>query len=224
MITKSPICMFFLTLIIMGFFLLGISLTFKSNGQASSKEQGPIIQDATEYATDQRIPLDEAVRRLEFQAPIGDFIAEIEENEPDTFAGAWIQHEPYFGIIVQFTNNGEEIVKPYLLKDLYADLKDFVEVRTAKITLQELETTQLRISHAARNLGIPFESGINVYKNQVEFYSTNPNSFQSLLEAANVEIPDYVNMIAVNGLSNLEGRNVKSCVKFRAGFQPLQVQ
>ncbi len=201
---KNHIKLFCLLTTLIGLLAMGVNLVYTSHVQASSMDEDPLVQDAKVYASDQGITLDEAVYRLEIQDTIGEFIAEITANEPDTFAGAWIQHKPNYSIIVQFTHDGEKVIEPYFSNELYADLKDLVEVRSAKITLQELEATQLSIVLAARDLGIPFEADINVFENQVKFYVTDPLGFQMALEAADMAIPDYVILIIVSGFSEPE--------------------
>ena len=73
-----------------------------------------LLQDACHYAADMGVDLPEAVRRLQAQATIGELGAELEANEQPTFGGLWIQHKPEYKVVVAFTRDGEETVRPYI--------------------------------------------------------------------------------------------------------------
>lgn len=130
-------------------------------------EGNALALDAQGYAEEHGLDLEEAIARLRLQAPAGELGAELAANEADTFAGAWIQHTPEFRIIVQFTESGEDTIRPYIES---GPLSDLVEVRAASVTLAELEVTQETAWLMVRDLGVPVESGINVFKNYVELY------------------------------------------------------
>ena len=66
-------------------------------------DEDAVAQDAVMYAADQGVDLDEAIRRLQLQDPIGELDAELTENERDTFGGLLIQHAPEFRVVVRFT-------------------------------------------------------------------------------------------------------------------------
>lgn len=168
---------------------------------ACSSPDDPLVVDARSYATDQGISLDEAIDRLELQGYVGELEVQLTANEKDTFAGLWIQHEPEFRVIVQFTHGGEERLSPYLKNSPIADI---VEVRTASVSLVALENAQAAALRAVRDLGLPVESGINVFENRVELYVTDRARFEELLERENLQLPASVEVIEVDELSTAE--------------------
>jgi len=175
----------------------------------SAEEATPVIltaeealrRDSQEYASHFGVDLDEAVHRLKLQRPAGDLGAELAAKERDTFAGLWIQHTPEFRIIVQFSHDGEETIRAYIEN---GPLADIVEVRTANVSLAELEAAQAAAGLAIRELGIPVNSGINVFENRVELYVTERARFDAALREANIQLPDYVKVITVGELSTPE--------------------
>ncbi len=74
-----------------------------------------------------------------------------------TIAGLWVEHNPKFKIVVQFTRNGEETIKPYMKQ--HAKLADIVEVRTANVSLANLQRDQADASSSARALNITPDPG-----------------------------------------------------------------
>jgi uncharacterized iron-regulated membrane protein len=57
-------------------------------------------RDAEAYADAQGVSLDEAIRRLRQQDPIGELNAVLRERESDVFGSLWIQHQPEHKVIV----------------------------------------------------------------------------------------------------------------------------
>jgi len=172
-----------------------------------------LVEDAKIYASDVGIDLDEAVRRLQLQDSAGKLNDELTAKEQDTFAGLWIQHKPEFRIIVQFTRDGEKTVQPYIEK---GPLADIIEVRSAKVTLAELETIQTTGLPIISKLGIPVDSGINVFENRVEIYVVERERLDDALRKANIQLPDSVTVIKVDQLSSetaniYAGLSLSSC-------------
>lgn len=119
-------------------------------------------------------------------------------NEQNTFAGLWVQHIPQFQVIVQFTQDSEETIQPYI-ENTY--LTDVIEVRTVNMTLTELETTQNAAWSIVRDLGVPMDYDINIAENRVELYVTDPAQLNNVLRKANIHLPSNVQIIKVDGLS-----------------------
>lgn len=166
---------------------------------ASVYEGDALLLDAQGYADEHGIDLSEAVHRLQLQEPAGELNAELVANESTTFAGAWIQHAPEFRIIVQFTENGEATIQPYIEN---GPLADIVEIRTADVPLIELEAIQDATWLAIRGLNIPVASGINVFENRVEFYVVERQRLDDALQRLNINPSDKVEIITVNELGS----------------------
>ena len=62
----------------------------------------------------------------------GHLNAALQEEEPETYAGLWIEPEPELRVIALFTRDGEKTLQPYIAGSV---LEGRVEVRQAKVTL-----------------------------------------------------------------------------------------
>jgi len=161
-------------------------------------DDSALIQDAKTYASEMGVDLETALYRLKLQKAVGDLDAELSAKEVDTFAGLWIQHVPQFRVIVQFTQNGQETIRPYIENGV---LEDIIDVRTANVSLSELEAAQATADRNIQNLKIPVESGINVFENRVELYVVERFRFDSALQESRTEFPEFVRVITVSELS-----------------------
>jgi len=156
-----------------------------------------LVKDAQEYSSAMKVELDEAIRRLKLQSTIGELDAELAEKEQDAFAGLWIQHQPEYRVIVQFTRNGEVTIRPYIEN---GPLAGIVEIRTASVTLSELEAARTQASQVAQELGVRAHSGINVLENRTELYVLNPAQLDDALRKANLRLPANVEVVKVDEL------------------------
>ena len=82
--------------------------------KATAPLDDALAQGAQAYATEYGLDLEEAVRRLALQEPIGALNAELAEKEQATFAGLWVEHEPEYRLFVRFTQRGERTLQPYI--------------------------------------------------------------------------------------------------------------
>jgi hypothetical protein len=160
-----------------------------------------IYKDVIEYASDQKIDLETASHQLALQGSVGNLGAELSRKESDSYAGLWIQHSPQFRIIVQFTQEGEKTIRPYIENETFAD---FVEIREVKYTLKELEAAQAETQLIIRNLDIPTNSGINVFENRVELYVVDRSRFDVAMQDVKLQLPPQVKVITVNTLATQE--------------------
>ncbi len=168
-----------------------------SGGKPALNDKDPLLYDAQGYASNNNVSTEEALHRFQLQDIAGKLDAELSKNETITFAGLWIEHKPKFKIVVQFTRDGEETIKPYLKQ--HAELANIVEVRTANVSLANLQRDQANASSSARALDIPVESDINLYNNSVELYMTNADRsrFDEALKRGEIRLPDSVRVITV---------------------------
>ena len=153
-----------------------------------------LLQDARQYAADAGVDLDEAVRRLQAQRTIGELGAELEENEQSTFGGLWIQHTPEYKVIVAFSRDGEETVRPYVTG---TSLADMIEVREVEATLVELQEAQREAMAIIGELGIRAASGIDITNNVVELYLSEVEKAEldAALKKSGLELPDRVEIV-----------------------------
>ncbi len=159
-----------------------------------------LVEDAQWYTNEYGVSLEEAVRRLKLGLDsISELDQELMAQEPDTFAGLWIQHEPEFVVFVRFTQDGEQTIRPYVEGE---PLESLVEVLPASATLEELESAQVRARYFVDGLGIPAESGIELENNRAYINVTDKERLVSALQAASVSLPDEV---VVNQIDELLG-------------------
>ncbi|HJH27157.1 MAG TPA: hypothetical protein C5S37_10425 [Methanophagales archaeon] len=187
--------------------LLGALAVVNAQGQDDGANPAKeLLFDAQVYASNMNVSVEEAILRFQLQDIAGDLDAELTTNETETFAGLWIEHTPEFRVVVQFTRDGEETIRPYMKQ--YAKLANLVEVRTAKVPLVDLQKAQANASYSARALDIPVESDINVFNNSVELYvaKANKSQFDNALQKGNIRLPDKVKVrvITVDTLMNHE--------------------
>ena len=162
----------------------------------------PINYDAQIYAELNGVTVDEALRRFELQNTAGYLGAALTENEADTFAGLWLEHQPVFKVIVAFTRDGETTIQKYLTEDL----SDIIEVRTADKTVIELEKIQMDFINSLRSLNIAADSYCKVPESKVIFLIRNSdkNLFDSYVHNGNITIPEKVYIEFVDELMQLE--------------------
>lgn len=160
--------------------------------------------DAEIYASDYRVSIEEASRRLDLQKnEIGDLRVGLSDNESDDFAGLWIEHEPEFRVVVRFTQGGFKRVAPYIKG---TPLENIVDVKSAKFALEDLVLAQYRSSRKLDALKIRHDSTIDVAKNRVELYVTKPAKLETTLSSNGVSLPNSAAVIDVPGLSKPSAR------------------
>jgi len=148
-----------------------------------------LLRDAEAYAEDQGISLDEAIRQLRLQDPVGELNAVLQEREGDVFGGLWIQHEPEYRVIVLVTGDEERIRRRYVAG---GPLEGEVEVQQAEATLEELEAAQAATMRTLGEVGSRANSGIKVQENCVSVFVANPEALQEKLDAAGAALPEPV--------------------------------
>jgi hypothetical protein len=149
----------------------------------------PLRQDAAALAASLGITTDEALRRLELQPKIGELDDALTREQPERFAGLWIQHQPAYRVVVAFTRDGEATLAPYLVG---SPLAAVIEVRSAQATLAELRAAQAQAQRLVDALDLPFGSGINLPANQVELHVTDRPRFEQRLAASGLSLPAHV--------------------------------
>lgn len=177
---------------------LVLSSTVPMFAKASTRSADPQLRDAVEYAADQGITLDEAIRRLRLQELTGELATKLMANEEHRFAGLWIQHTPTFRIIVQLTSGTIETIQPYLANSI---LTSEIEVRNVRVPLATLRMDQEFAIRTLQKLDLPVNSGINVAQNRVELYVTDRQKLDHALATAAIHLPATISVISVKALA-----------------------
>lgn len=145
--------------------------------------------DAVMYAEQVGVSFEEALDRLERQGDFGPLNGALEANERETFAGAYLQHEPEFKFVVLFTRNGEETIRKYVAEG--SELDEFVEVREVRFSLDEL--TEIR-KEADKVIGqldnFSPSSWISVQANEVHYDVQNAEQAVQFLVDAGLALPE----------------------------------
>src|SRR4030043_249268 len=84
----------------------------------NQSEEDALFYEARIYAAYHGFTVDEAIRRFELQDEAGALDADLSSKEANTFAGLWIEHTPKFRILVQFTRDAKEKIRPYLTENM----------------------------------------------------------------------------------------------------------
>ena len=154
-----------------------------------------LVKDARSYAEDYGVSLDEAIGRLAGQEAIGALDQELQSGESATFGGLWIQNEPDYRIVVAFTRDGEETIRPYLEG---TSVSGIVEVRQVKKSLVELVRARDEAKEIVNELGFRPGSGLDIHNNMVQLYLTAAKieELEIELRKAGLTLPDNVELVA----------------------------
>lgn len=178
-----------------------------SGGQATQPAPEPtpevssaLLTDARSYAEDFGVELDEAIAILMGQDTIGELDHQLQSNESETFGGLWIQNEPDYRVIVAFTRDGEETIRPYLDGTM---LVDIVEVRQVEATLAELRRARSEAVAMVKELGFNAASSIDIRNNVAQIYLSlkEKEELEKALREAGLVLPDKVELVAEAPLS-----------------------
>ena len=149
--------------------------------------------DAAYIAEDLDISVEEAVRRTTNQDNIGYLNAALTENETETFGGLWLEHEPTYQVVIAFTENGDETLRPYLATYPIAAPISVIEVES---TYAELQALQTAVSNQLSTLQYPHASSVSVQDNLVEVLISDQALFEETLQNAGVTLPENVRVIS----------------------------
>ncbi|MBN2393504.1 MAG: hypothetical protein JXR84_22415 [Anaerolineae bacterium] len=164
-------------------------LVFLSAGETLRK-------DAETYAKRYGITVEEAIACMHAMDGISALNVALHTNEADTFGGLWVEHEPNFRVVILFTRNGEQTIRPYLTGKDFAHL---VEVRQVRFTLAELETIYAQATHELAKLDFGVSTLLSVQDNRVQVPVSDPVWFESELRRVGARLPEGVELTVVKG-------------------------
>jgi len=192
-------------------FLLGALLAGCAPGMGKSAEPTPTPEIVSslrplveEMASVWGVSVEEAYERLRAEDPIGTLQAELAEREAETFAGLWIENEPYYRVIVAFTQDGEKTLEPYLKNRTIPGL----EVRTARTSLAKLEMIQAQTRRELDKLDFEVDVFLSVQDNCVEVHVSDRAWFESELRRVGAQLPDGVELVVVEGNSTARDKDL----------------
>lgn len=193
------------------FILLVGSLQFIRRPQNTnaliSTPSGESNPDAEIYAERTGLSLEEVNRQFRVSETAGILQGDLIANEPDTFAGLWIEHSPKLKVVVQFTGNARKIIQPYLKKEyMTQELIDVLDVRKAKVSLAELERVTAELNSALTNMRIQFELRLDELENNIKLDIGQEDKpiFDQAVWSGSLQIPDYVIIKTIPQVGKIE--------------------
>jgi hypothetical protein len=136
-------------------------------GQDDTAPSPALLKDAEWYAERYKVSFDEAVRRLQLQPKVGDLDAALAGDQASSFGGLWLEHDPVFRVVVNFTHGA---VAPPSLSAWRDSWGVPIEVRSVRWSLAELKNHQLTAMKLAQDAEVQVGSDINVHENRVEVH------------------------------------------------------
>ena len=179
----------------------GISTVFGADNDNLPEQKGLQQIAAEQYSKRFEISVEEALNRLELMDSFPELENELTINEPKTFGGLWIQHEPEFKIVVAFTSNGEEKINKYIPEGL----PSYFEIRTVDATQAALEREQNTLISNLHNLGIPSCSLIDIKNNRIriDIGKADKSKFENVIQDEKLALPPKAHVNFVEGLPEL---------------------
>ena len=176
-------------------------LSFPVLAQTTSAAQA-LLEDATTYAQQTGVSVDEAVRRIAIERAAGELDAALTADESAAFAGLWIQDKPSYRVIVRFTDGASE--GRLQARIAGGPLEGLVDVRPARFSLAQLEAKQKETRKNTERARVQQNSDINVFENKVEVLTLDPDKLKANLASVNAKIPDGVELRRVARLAVAE--------------------
>ena len=132
---------------------------------------------------------------VENEDPISALQLSLRDDEADSFAGLWLQHEPEYRVVVAFTGNGEETIQKYVPAG--SQLDRLIEVRPARYTYSQLKSDHQKLLAILDRIRHPVSVGILVQDNLIELSVTDRAAFEAALAAADATLPESVVVVDV---------------------------
>lgn len=130
-----------------------------------AQPQSNIVIDS--YSQMYRVGVNEAARRLELTREAGLLGQQLERELPETFAGLYVEHQPEFRIVVQFTQDAQARLAAYTRDPTFV-------ARTAPRSLEMLLAVQAELGEQLMSAGVEFESGLDVKKSEINVFVLDP--------------------------------------------------
>ena len=146
---------------------------------------------AAEYAVVEDISLTEALRRIQTHAELEDLDATLKAHEPETYAGSYVRIDHAYRIVFLFTENGEEILAPYVR---HVTSPFMINVEDAQFNYQELVDAERALAGILDQAGVDADYAINVEANRVELHVPDTAAFDATLQALSLTLPVQVHV------------------------------
>ncbi|WP_421570017.1 hypothetical protein [Stenotrophomonas sp. PD6] len=158
------------------------------------------------YAEYQRISTSEASKRMQMERDAGKLNGRLQREQPDTFAGLYIRHDPEFRVVVRFTENAVKQLAAYTVDPVYV-------AETAPRSLELLRAAQDEIGVQLTKAKIEYASEVDVKTSSLIVYVRDLNVAGEVLSKSLAavdfvtikETPGFIQTTTVSGGRLLEG-------------------
>ncbi|MCW4453877.1 S1 family peptidase [Flavobacterium sp. MXW15] len=124
---------------------------------------------AESYSQLYQVAVPEAERRLALAREAGRLGQQLEREQPETFAGLYIEHRPEFRVVVQFTGDAQAELGAYTRDPTFV-------ARSAPRSLELLLAVQAEVAEQLQKAGLEFESGLDIKNSEINVYVLDPAS------------------------------------------------
>ncbi len=169
--------------------------------QRTAGVSAAVLQDAEVYAKSEGVTVEEAIHRFHLIDVAGPLHSELLSKEAATFGDGWIENGPQFKFVLQFTENGEQAMQPYLLK--YPELSPYVEIRRASITYADLTQEQAKLMSDLKKVAIDAHSEADVKTGRITIYVVDLSALKKAAEDGLLSLPSNLDIVQVASLSQL---------------------
>jgi hypothetical protein len=155
-----------------------------------------LLRDAQTYANCFSVSLDEALNRFHLIDISRPFHLELLSNESNTFGEGWIDNGAKFKFVLQFTNNGQQTIQPYLAK--YSELAPYIEIRMASISYKDLLEEQAKVVKDIESIGVKVEHESDVKSGRIHIYLVEYLTVVNAIKQGLISLPGNVDLIPVD--------------------------
>ncbi len=188
---------------------LAVTQALAQNSEAGTRQ----------YAEYRGVSTSEASKRMQFEHDAGALNGRLAREQPDTFAGLYIEHDPEFRVVVRFTGDAAKQLAKYTKDPVFV-------AENAPRSLELLRATQEEIGVQLTSAKMDFASEVDVRTSSLIVYVLDPDHagevLSKLLGAVDFvtikETPGFIQTTNVSGGRLLEGAT-QSCT---SGFNVVE--
>jgi hypothetical protein len=154
---------------------------------APLKNESPADYDFRMYARNFGVSIQEAKRRFNLRHKIGNLEENLRKNNPDTFAGLWLEHTPKFRLVAQFSDTPKQDFTAYVDSEVAA----ITDTQAAAVSLADLEKMRNDALETIANEGIAYGTHVGQPSTVV------PNSYDAIYMPIDRLAGIYVSLLTI---------------------------
>lgn len=163
-----------------------------ASAQETPATNGAGNEEAKSYAAQFNVSIGEATRRLALQRKASRLQEKLRSENPDSFAGLYVENSGKFRIVTRFKGSGaaEKLKRGTQDPELLAE----TESEEAAETLPEAKGRQQRLIAQLKRAGVTADGGYDIKAGTVVLYVLDKADAESKLKAASVQLGDRVRL------------------------------